>query len=55
MNEFTKKELEDVLLIYKTFCNDVDGISRSLTNLEDGILKKLQSMIDNYCEHKDED
>lgn len=47
MNDFTKEELEDIHLVYRTFCND-DGVQRKITNLENGILSKLKSMIDNY-------
>lgn len=54
MNDFTEEELEDLHLIYRTFCTD-DGTQamRQLTNLETGILNKIQSMIDNYCEHSE--
>lgn len=49
MNDFTKKELQHLM---KIFCIAVEDklISRiyELHHLE----KKLQSMIDNYCDHK---
>lgn len=46
--EFTLEELEDIHLIYRTFCGD----GRILTDLEQGILKKTKEMIDNYCDHE---
>jgi hypothetical protein len=53
MNDFTKEELEDLHLVYRTFCTE-DGTQamRKLTNLETGIIDKIQSMIDSYCEHE---
>ena len=51
MNEFTKEELEDLLIwgeVYTDFGNSwTDKIQRPL-------LDKIQSMIDNYCEHDTE-
>lgn len=38
MNEFTKEELKEILACV---CN-IDG----------NVLNKIQSMIDNYCEHE---
>jgi len=53
MNDFTKEELEDMHLVYRTFCiDDETQILRELTNLENGILSKIQTMIDNHCEHE---
>ncbi len=49
MNNFTKEELEIMRNwgdVYTDFgCSWIDKIERPLIN-------KLQSMIDNYCEHK---
>ena len=45
MNDFTKEELEELL----------DNIDQSLITVGEQaeiILSKLQSMIDNYCEHE---
>jgi len=46
MNELTKPELEDVEVVYRAFCGD----GRLLTNFEKSIMKKLKSMIDEYCD-----
>ena len=46
MNDFTKKELQDIEVVYRAFCGD----GRILTNLELNILKKIKSIIDSYCE-----
>lgn len=56
MNEFTKEELEEILLGIRHFYvaynkgliadKDIDVSSGTL------IIDKLQSMIDNYCEHE---
>ena len=54
MNDFTKEELQDLHLVYRTFfTDDITQEMLQLTNLETGILNKLQSMIDNYCEHEE--
>lgn len=47
MNNLTKEEIQDIEVVYKSFCGD----GRVLTDLELGIMKKLKTMIDNYCEH----
>jgi hypothetical protein len=46
MNEFTKGELE---IIYDGLCN-LMKLGWIKTNLQ--LNKKIQSMIDNYCEHE---
>ena len=51
MNPFTKEEVEDIYLIYKTFCNN-EGNERNLTNLESTILCKLKMVIDSYMPRK---
>lgn len=46
MNEFTKEELEDIyncVWIYDDLHDD---------STHEYLLKKLKSMIDNYCEHE---
>lgn len=48
MNEFTKEELEDVEVVYRSFCGD----GRVLTDLEQSIMKKLKVMVNNYCDHE---
>lgn len=48
MNDFTKEELKDIETVYRSFCGD----GRVLTNLEQTIMKKLKSVVDNYCEHE---
>lgn len=45
MNDFTKEELEALLSAIKVVWV-ADG-----TEIEDKLFEKLQSMIDNYCEH----
>ena len=53
MNDFTKEELEDIYIVYKIFCSVVDEADRRiLTGLKPGILNRLKSMIDNYCNHE---
>jgi hypothetical protein len=47
--EFTKQELEDIQIIYKTFCSGDEP--RQLTTLEQTILHKLEIMIANHCTH----
>ena len=49
MNEFTKDELQEVKRCVKYMING--GIT-PYSSLTIAINKKLQSMIDNYCEHK---
>lgn len=50
MNDFTKEELE--LLKYCALrCKLYDKQSQDLFNDLDQSLIKIQSMIDNYCEH----
>ena len=43
----TKQEIEDVEVVYRAFCGD----GRILTDLEQTIIKKLKTMISNYCNH----
>lgn len=53
MTDFTKYELEDMHVVYRTFCNAVElRDRRDLTELESSILNKIESMIDTYCEHE---
>lgn len=47
MNELTKKEIQDIEVVYRAFCSD----GRVLTNFEQSIMKKLKSMADTYCDH----
>jgi len=42
--EFSKHELEDIYIIYKTFCSGDEP--RVLTALENTILNKLETLID---------
>lgn len=46
VNDFTKEELQDILETYQ-YIDETEG-----SELELRILKKLKSMIENYCEHK---
>jgi len=46
MNDFTKDELEKIAY-YVYISGDLIHVSR-----HDILLKKLHSMIDNYCEHE---
>lgn len=45
MNDFTKEELEQII---KWATTDIDF---NPSNLEVSLFEKIQSMIDNYCEH----
>jgi hypothetical protein len=51
MNDFTKEELEELMhcvYAYRDLCDeDVKE------NLKDNLCDKIQSLIDNYCEHED--
>lgn len=47
MNEFTKEELEQLYNCAK-FVTEYNW----LHDRYDGLMKKLQCMIDNYCEHR---
>lgn len=47
MNDFTKEELDYMSDILKIHINDYP----TLTTRDSDFLNKLQSMIDNYCEH----
>jgi len=49
MNDFTKEELIDILETYNYLdeSEDEEGASK----LELQVMKKIQSMIDDYCEH----
>jgi len=44
MNDFTKQELKE---IHNSLDNDP-----SMCRVSDNVLRKIQSMIDNYCEHE---
>ncbi|MGL6123269.1 MAG: hypothetical protein ACRC1W_09685 [Shewanella sp.] len=48
MNDFTKKELEEIKRCLKYIFN-VIGIPYSRSTVE--LNKKVQSMIENYCQH----
>ena len=48
MNDFTKEELEELqhcIYAYRDLCDE---------DVDDSLCDKLQSMIDNYCEHDGE-
>ena len=50
MNDFTKKELLELKFVLEQWCYPKDKYPNS-----ESLLKKIQSMIDNYpkpCEHK---
>lgn len=47
MNDFTKDELIDIYLKLEYFNNGIEDFAG-----EDPIIKKIQSMIYNYCEHE---
>jgi len=49
MNDFTKEELEEI----KGWADYCVGSGMSYTET-DPLYNKIQSMIDNYCEHKSE-
>lgn len=57
MNDFTKEEMEEILLgmrhFYVAYYNGFIPEEKSKISSGWGILNKLQSMIDNYCEHED--
>lgn len=49
MNEFTKEELMSL-----KFCIEIASIEESsILDSRKQLLAKIQSMIDNYCEHKE--
>ncbi len=48
MNDFTKEELEDLIFCVK------DHTGYQGDSIHENLLKKLQSMIDNYCEHQEQ-
>ncbi len=50
MNDFTKEEL-----LHMFDCIQTDAKYFGNEHMAHWLLKKLQFMIDNYCEHKDED
>lgn len=56
MNDFTKDELQiildSVVLFNKTSCLNHEG---SFYKKEKECIKKIQSMIDNYCEHEEKE
>jgi hypothetical protein len=47
MNEFTKEELQELLFGYQMHSHNT---RRNLPDLN--LCKKIQSLIDNYCEHE---
>ncbi len=47
MNELTKDELQDLLFCVK------DHTGYQGDSIHENLINKIQSMIDNYCEHKD--
>ncbi len=47
MNDFTKEELIDIYWKYEYYFDDLDGLVE-----KSPIMLKLQTMIDNYCEHE---
>lgn len=48
MNDFTKEELIDIYESYdECFIHHSD-----VSEIEKSIVEKLQSLIDNYCDHK---
>lgn len=51
MNEFTKKELETIIDAF----NFIYGAPswRTIEGWDDELQDKIQSMIDNYCEHNE--
>ncbi|HHF7341035.1 TPA: hypothetical protein ACPSKZ_000698 [Legionella anisa] len=51
MNDFTKEELEDILSWSDVYCVGATDLSYRVSR---PLIKKIQSMIDNYCEHKPE-
>lgn len=50
MNNFTKEELEGILEALQII--DSDPSIRPKMYWEDNLKDKIQSMIDNYCEHE---
>jgi hypothetical protein len=50
MNKFTKEELESIADWGYLYCLDSEISARVHANLRD----KIQSLIDNYCEHDGE-
>jgi hypothetical protein len=48
MNNFTQKEIQDIELVYRSFCGD----GRILTDLELSIMKKLRDLVENSCNHE---
>lgn len=47
MNDFTKEELEELLICCDSGIND----DHPLEDWKAALQVKIQSMIDNYCEH----
>lgn len=50
MNEFTKEELEQLKCSYRHYCSERPYEDWYETSKK--LYSKIQSMIDNYCEHK---
>lgn len=49
MNEFTKGELEHLRFCVDT---DIDIQGHHIYSMQNMLLSKIQSMIDNYCDHE---
>lgn len=52
MNDFTKDEWQIILLDMDTYILNSNPLTESPTHLE--LRNKIQSLIDNYCEHDGE-
>lgn len=49
MNDFTKEELESIITTIKSL-----RVYTEIENWDEDLLEKIQSMIDNYCEHEND-
>ena len=53
MSDFTKEELKELLISLSCrFSRELDLGSKEHLNFTYDLEKKIQSMIDNYCEHQ---
>ncbi len=52
MNDFTKDELQIILLEMNISINRVEGLLKVAPSYQT-LRDKIQSMIDNYCEHQE--